>query len=238
MEKSFTVFELMQTDYALKEAYLNIILLDGTVYAEAEEVEHILEELFPNRRYVYQFYDASKSDSENASDACGGFCMAFNYWVNRNRTDFLQYHKAITKVYDPVENYNRIEDAETNTETHFGHKETRDNSATTTPTGSTKNAEFIYGFDSANPSPRGYNETTFDNAKTDVTGHDSFVVSDIDENTFDNSKNTVHSNIHGNIGVTTSATMVDEEVRLRLRDFLVLMLTKFVSEYTYMCEVV
>ena len=98
---------------------------------------------------------------------------AVGLWSASMLPSWKRQYKAIMAEYDPIENYNRMEEW-----TDEGHSEGK---------GSTE----VAGFDTGKMTPKDSGENS-----ADSNGHHV-------------------GRIHGNIGVTTSAAMVKEEVEMR-----------------------
>lgn len=118
---------------------------------------------------------------------------AITEWFIRRRDNFAKLWQGFTAEYNPIENYDRHEDStETPDITH-----TLENSGKDT---STNEAEV-----------QGYNATDYvPNSRTTSSGTSSTNGTDKETGT-----RTYTSRIHGNIGVTTSAQMLEGELALR-----------------------
>lgn len=118
---------------------------------------------------------------------------AITEWFTRRKDNFAKLWQGFTSDYNPIENYDRHEDStETPDITH-----TLSNSGKDT---STNEAE-VQGFNGADYVP---------NSRTTSSGTSSTDGTDKETGT-----RTYTSRIHGNIGVTTSAQMLEGELALR-----------------------
>lgn len=118
---------------------------------------------------------------------------AITEWFTRRKDNFAKLWQGFTSDYNPIENYDRHEDStETPDITH-----TLSNSGKDT---STNEAE-VQGFNGADYVP---------NSRTTSSGTSSTNGTDKETGT-----RTYTSRIHGNIGVTTSAQMLEGELELR-----------------------
>lgn len=118
---------------------------------------------------------------------------AITEWFTRRKDNFAKLWQGFTSDYNPIENYDRHEDStETPDITH-----TLSNSGKDT---STNEAE-VQGFNGADYVP---------NSRTTSSGTSSTNGTDKESGT-----RTYTSRIHGNIGVTTSAQMLEGELALR-----------------------
>lgn len=118
---------------------------------------------------------------------------AITEWFTRRKDNFAKLWQGFTAEYNPIENYDRHEDStETPDITH-----TRSNSG---EDASTNSADV-----------QGYNGTEYvPNSRTTSSGTSSTNGTDKESGT-----RTYTSRIHGNIGVTTSAQMLEGELALR-----------------------
>ena len=125
-------------------------------------------------------------------------------WSMKMQPVFQRMWNACIAEYDPIENYNRSEYRTETTEDTMGNTRTLDTNTATTGTFTTEtsvSAENVTTFEPENK--------TVDTPDTDVA--DTGTVTD--DGSYDGSL-TVNSNIHGNIGVTTSQQMLEQELAL------------------------
>ena len=116
---------------------------------------------------------------------------AIGLWSKSMLPSWERQYRAITAEYDPIENYNRLEDW-----TDTAHSEGAGSSE-------------VAGFDSGKMTPRDGSQSAADS----TSDH--------------------HGHIHGNIGVTTSTAMVQEEVHLRRKLSMVdIIVNDFKSRFT------
>lgn len=118
---------------------------------------------------------------------------AITEWFTRRKDNFAKLWQGFTAEYNPIENYDRQEDStETPNITHTLKNSGED--------ASTNEADV-----------QGYNGTDYvPNSRTKSIGHSSTNGTDTESGT-----RTYTSRIHGNIGVTTSAQMLEGEMALR-----------------------
>ena len=118
---------------------------------------------------------------------------AITEWFARRKDNFAKLWQGFTAEYNPIENYDRQEDStETPNITHTLSNSGQD--------ASTNEADL-----------QGYNGTDYvPNSRTKSSGTSSTNGTDTESGT-----RTYTSRIHGNIGVTTSAQMLDGELNLR-----------------------
>ena len=114
---------------------------------------------------------------------------------------FQRYFNACMVEYDPIENYNRSEYRTETREDTMGNTRTLDTATDTTGTDTTEtsvSAENVVTFSPENKEVR----------TPDLNVADSGTITD--DGSYDGSL-TIDSNIHGNIGVTTSQQMLEQE---------------------------
>lgn len=118
---------------------------------------------------------------------------AITEWFTRRKDNFAKLWQGFTAEYNPIENYDRHEDSiETPDITHTLSNSGKD--------ASTNEADV-----------QGYNGTDYTpNSRTKSSGTSSTNGTDKESGT-----RTFTSRIHGNIGVTTSAQMLEGELELR-----------------------
>lgn len=118
---------------------------------------------------------------------------AITEWFTRRKDNFAKLWQGFTAEYNPIENYDRQEDStETPNITHTLTNSGQD--------ASTNEADV-----------QGYNGTDYvPNSRTKSSGTSSTNGTDTESGT-----RTYTSRIHGNIGVTTSAQMLEGELALR-----------------------
>lgn len=137
-------------------------------------------------------------------------------WSTKMLPIFARYYNACIVEYDPIENYNRSEYRTETREDTMGNTRTLDttntvdgevNESGTDTTESGVSAENVVTF-----SPDTKTERTPDlKTENDVTTTDSGTITD--DGSYDGSL-TIDSNIHGNIGVTTSQQMLEQELSI------------------------
>lgn len=119
--------------------------------------------------------------------------LAITEWFTRRKDNFDKLWQGFTAEYNPIENYDRHEEStETPNITHTLENSGEDSS--------TNEAEV-----------QGYNATDYvPNSRTKSGGKSSTKGKDIESGTRE-----YISRVHGNIGVTTSAQMLEGELALR-----------------------
>lgn len=150
-------------------------------------------------------------------------------WFNRNFEQFKRMMDALLAEYNPIENYDRTEDTLTTpgverTEEHTG-KDGRN--IKSYPTAIREEETKVSAYDSSTYSPKDKTIATgrgFDESQDDFT-HGETIKNKV------NGYDTFHSRVHGNIGVTTNAQMVTQEMELRKFDIYTDIARRFEKEF-------
>lgn len=119
--------------------------------------------------------------------------LAITEWFTRRKDNFDKLWQGFTAEYNPIENYDRHEEStETPNITRTLSNSGEDNST---------NEADVQGFNAGDYAP---------NSRTKSSGTSSTTGTDTERGTRDYT-----SHVHGNIGVTTSAQMLEGELALR-----------------------
>ena len=134
---------------------------------------------------------------------------AITEWFTRRKSNFAKLWEGFTAEYNPIENYDRHEDStETPNITHTLYNSGKDSSS---------NEADVQGFNGTEYVP---------NSRTKSSGTSSTNGTDKETGT-----RQYTSRVHGNIGVTTSAQMLEGELALRRGlDIYVLIAEEFETE--------
>lgn len=156
----------------------------------------------------------------------GGYIFAdWSDFIARNGENLVRMLAALYSDYNPINNYDMIEksvDGETLDEIE------------TTPSGKTITKSYAAGLNSSGDGAlTGKNETSFENAKSTTSPKNTKSVT-LDSETLANvHKATQHILTRsGNIGVTTSAQMITQEIELRVVDLIDDFVKRFFDKYT------
>lgn len=125
-------------------------------------------------------------------------------WSLKMQPVFQRMWNACIAEYDPIENYNRSEYRTETTEDTMGNTRTLDTATDTTGTNTTENSVSAENVSTFEPD----NKTV---ETPDLNVADTGTITD--DGSYDGSL-TIDSNIHGNIGVTTSQQMLEQELTL------------------------
>ena len=119
------------------------------------------------------------------ADNAGAFIHYSDTFFLRNADNFTRILDAYTAEYNPIENYDRTEDTEENSN----------------GSGSLKRTEGVNNKRSSFDSGTMQNTTSASNTQDDTTSATN--------------KRTANTRIHGNIGITTNQQMISSEISLR-----------------------
>lgn len=143
---------------------------------------------------------------------------------DRYRTSWEKLYLALTIDYDPIENYNGIEEVRQTGTVHVDGKSEADSESELSSEDSSKlpsvQDEKVYGFNSS---------SGVDASKTTNT-HDSLIESTQNSSSSGTSENTTTNDLttvtkrHGNLGVTSSQQMITQELQLRRTQYIDILL--------------
>lgn len=176
---------------------------------------------FPTSEYLDDNQEA-KEIAETKAEAYAFFKLLFNEWKTRRLPEFVKMSDALTAEYNPIENYNRIEEGSITDAHHKGSKST----ATLTPNTTTTSTNTINGFDGGSVTG-GSNTVNQTGSSTSTSTNE-----DISATVFDKDvKSFQEYRIHGNIGVTTNQQMIEAELEMRKTDLITNIVEEFVRMY-------
>ena len=156
-------------------------------------------------------------------------------WVRLNGEEYLRIYNVMRSEYNPLENFDRMEEGSTETARHKGSRTSQNVDITNTPTVVTKTTEKVNASDGGvvesmeteTANTRG-NTVTSGSAETNFTE-----TRDISDSVYDRDVETFNGRrTHGNIGITTTQTLITEEVKLRLLGFIETIIAQFVEKFT------
>lgn len=125
-------------------------------------------------------------------------------WSTRMLPVFTRMWDACIAEYDPIENYNRIEDRSETTKDTMGNTRTLNTSTATTGTNTTEDSVSAENVTTFSPDTKSVQTPNLTEADSGTIG---------DSGNYNGSL-TIKSTIHGNIGVTTSQQMLESELAL------------------------
>lgn len=218
----YRVFDILQESGIADTDNILQITVDGE-----EIVDYITVYNLWTKRQDY-VYSQSKLNHFylRGEEIDGGYIFAdWSDFIARNGENLVRMLAALYSTYNPISNYDMIEksvDGETLDEIE------------TTPSGKTITKSYAAGLNSSGDGAlTGKNETSFENAKSTTSPKNTKSVT-LDSETLANvHKATQHILTRsGNIGVTTSAQMITQEIELRVVDLIDDFVKRFFDKYT------
>lgn len=188
---------------------------------------------FIRAKYGHMLFETPEITVEKARQ---DFKNVYDMWVRLNGEEYLRIYNVMRSEYNPLENFDRMEEGSTETARHKGSRTSQNVDITNTPTVTTKTTEKVNASDggvvesmeteTANISG---NTVTSGNADTNYTE-----TRDISDSVFDRDVETFNGRrTHGNIGITTTQKLISEEVNLRLLGFIETIMSQFVEKFTF-----
>lgn len=182
-------------------------------------------------------YGSNHADAAVITAAKAEFTALYGMWKTTMGANAKRMMDALAQSYDPLENYNRIEEGNETTEHHKGTKTSVGEETISTPGVEVKTTEYTVAFDgstetetnAATSAPvRGTDKVERDSTKNFTT------VSDIDGTTFDNDVHSFTDRVtRGNIGVTTSQQMLEQEIEIRKKNYVADVMDNFILTFCY-----
>ena len=184
-------------------------------------------------RYHHMLFETPETDIENAKS---DLKKVYDMWARLNGDDFLRIYNAMRSEYSPLENYDRLEEGSTETARHKGSRTSQNVDITNTPTVITKTTEKVNASDGGIvESMETETANTSGNTVTSGRADTNFTETrDISDTLYDRDVETFNGRrTHGNIGVTTTQALINEEINLRLMGFIETIISQFVEKFTF-----
>lgn len=184
-------------------------------------------------RYNHMLFETPETELENAKS---DLKKVYDMWARLNGEDFLRIYNAMRSEYSPLENYDRLEEGSTETARHKGSRTSQNVDITNTPTVTTKTTEKVNASDGGVvESMETETANTSGNTRTQGTADTNYTETrDISDTVFDRDIETYNGRrTHGNIGVTTTQALINEEIKLRLMGFIETIISQFVEKFTF-----
>lgn len=145
---------------------------------------------------------------------------AIGSWSNKWYKTFERWAETLAMDYNPIENYDRIEEWHDDTLTHGTSSNSSTSSSNSSASNTNQNDKSAYDSNQFRPvekdtssSSQTFGSTISNSGTTDASNN-----------------NTRTGRAHGNIGVTTNAQMVAEEIKLREWNIIDHMIDLFIKE--------
>lgn len=163
--------------------------------------------------------------------------QSIGVWCAKWYDTFAKWYKALTIDYAPLENYDRIEewtDKNTGKDVHAGsgNVDTTNNMDSTTKDDSNSTTERkVSAFDSSEYQSKDLEENKYKN-RTDFESDGETHTKTSDSKTIDTTSDHIHNGrMHGNIGVMSSQTMLEQELNVRRFNLVENITDIFLREY-------
>ena len=234
MRPTYKVMDIIQHLDAAKFAF-------GDIIEGAALLKHV------NRQYGERYIiDSDTPQSLSTSEtAAAVFTDEFEGFKSRRGDNYKRLYDMLLLEYNPIENYDRFEEGGYSDETVNGQRkreteDTRGNTSTSTPRVEMTSETYGAGFNSETPVLTGKSVTrtnasegVTDTIQTQNSGGETVTEESYTDKTtrsFDGYR------IHGNIGVTTTAQMMQGELLMRRRlDLAALVIEEFMNEVSFYC---
>ena len=221
--------------------------LDAAAFAFGEiiEGEALLKHI--NRQYGERYIiDTDTPPSLSTPEtAAAVFTDEFYAFRARRGDNYKRLYDMLLLEYNPIENYDRFEEGGYSDETVNGQRkreteDTRGNTSTTIPRVQMTTETYGAGFNSDEPVLTGKSvastnasEEVADTIKTQNSGGETVTEESYTDTT---TRSYDGYRIHGNIGVTTTAQMIQGELLMRRRlDLAALVIEEFMNETSFYC---
>lgn len=234
----------MRRQYELDE-FMDELADADFVFGEIASGTEVLK-LIKRNYYSRQFIDAD-ARYEDSTPTSAGACFTDLYkdFVSRRLAGYTRIYDMMLMEYNPLENYDRIEEGAIVRSTEYGEKvtnsvDTKRNESISTPRVEITTKNFIVGYNEDEPHLAGQTVT---NANGSNEVNDTIVSQNsggetYTEQTHTDTETERHENfrVHGNIGVTTPAQMIMGELDIRGRfDLVKAIVRSFVDEVSFYC---
>ena len=247
----------MRKEYYLEKAFPETLTNQfdfSTSYVDQEGETHnytIFDTTFFTNEISRNF--ATRQILLDKDDPSTDLVSLFTIWKNSRADAYARRAYALAQKYEPLFNYDRTEHKEGSNETTHGETITRTHNNTDTEThtdtdtltyaGSETTDNGIFGVNSSVSVPSDTATKSFTN-RTDTNAHTG-AITDSHTGTItdahsgkDSGKDDYDLRAYGNIGVTTSAAMLEEDFKLLKVDLALAAVFDFLDRYTYYTEVV
>lgn len=138
-------------------------------------------------------------------------------WSGRRLPAWERMAKALNSEYNPIYNYDRTEEYTDTRNLHTNQKETRN--LQQTQNGS--NSESVSAFDSSDMQPKNKIAVNGTNTDSGTVAHDIADTGTVKH----------EAKLFGNIGVTTTQQMINEEIGLRKTDLVEIIIGEFIARF-------
>ena len=182
-------------------------------------------------------YGSNHSDAAVITAAKTEFTSLYGMWKTTMGANAKRLIDAVNQTYDPLENYNRVEEGTEETARHKGTKTSYGEETVSTPRVEVKTTEYTIAYDGTGETETG-SATSLPVNGTDKIEKDPTknftTVSDIDADTVDRDVHSFTDRVtRGNIGVTTSQQMLEQEIEIRKKNYVADVMDNFILNFCY-----
>lgn len=216
---------------------LNLSYTDGNTLVTvltSEQARAILSTRFYDFSFLAS-YRKDYTEEQNIESAITEINSVWTAWKGINTPNFDKLFQALSRDYDPTNNYLREESGEVTDAHHRGMKRSQNRNEVNTPRTTETNNYYANGINGSEGQPVGRDTHAFTSGEStysasadtnyikyeDISG----TVYDKDVRTFDSYK------ISGNIGLLSMSDMVQKEIDLRLNSWALIILEKFIRTF-------
>lgn len=212
------------------------------IIASGQEMLKIFKRYYYDRVFVDCDTDAENSTVDTAL-AC--FEDLYKEFQERRLQNYMRIYDMMLMEYNPLENYDRLEEGSIIRSKEYGEKvtssvDTKRNESTSTPKVEITAENFVVGYNEDTPHLSG---KTVTKANGSDTINDKIVSQNSGGETYTEQTHTDTETesrngfrVHGNVGVTTPAQMIMGELGIRERyDLVKAIATTFIDDVTFYC---
>lgn len=210
-------------DDIIKDTELVLYGENNNVIADSDDLEDIYTFIYGCWEFLYV--------AEDLASARDKFNSVFQRWNARNLHNFQMMYDALMAQYNPIENYDRHEEGGWNDSGH----------TVTNNTSHTESSASASDTHSAEDKVAAFNSSDYEKNNKDTSTDTSSNSGQSDgssdgEVTSSNSHTFNGYRVHGNIGVTTSMQMIQQEIEGRKIDLAKVIISQFVNDYCILAE--
>lgn len=234
----------MRRQYEIDD-FLELLENNNFTFGEIASGEEVLKMI--RRNYFSRIFIDTDTRYEDSTPTTASECFTDMYaeFVNRRLANFTRLYDMLLQEYNPLENYDRIEEGEKVTTSVYGEKvttteDTKRNESISTPRLQITTENYVVAYNESNPVltgktvsiPNGSDEVN-DTIVSQNSGGETYTE---DERTDTVTVGNNNFRIHGNIGITTPVQMILGELGLRERiDLVKIIVKEFVDEVSFYC---
>lgn len=234
----------MRRQYEIDEFSDKLLNTDFSVgeIATGDEVLKLIKRFYYNRVFIDSDSRYEDSTTDTAS-AC--FTDMFKEFVARRLDGYTRIYNMMKQEYNPLENYDRLEEGEIVKTNVYGEKisnteDNKRNESVSTPKVQITAENFVVGYNEDTPHLAGQTKTS---TNASDTVNDTIVSQNsggetVTEQTHTDTETETWNNyrIHGNVGVTTPAQMILGELSIREKyDLVKSIVQTFIDEVSFYC---